>query len=92
MLVWDHHHQGRRIFPTRTGITSVRCAISGYLCGAFTKIKLKAMAARVLVKNAIKSWINSESVCGDTVLRPKILKLKWNLRTDAVLVAAWSLS
>jgi hypothetical protein len=50
------------------------------------------MAARVLVKNAIKSWINSESVCGDTALRPKILKLKWNLRTDAVLVAAWSLS
>jgi len=50
------------------------------------------MAVRALVKNAIRSWINRESVCGGTVLRPKILKLKWNLRTDAVLVAAWSLS
>ena len=91
MLVWDHH-QGRQISPTRTGITNVRCAISGYLCGAFTKTKHIATAVRAFVRNAIRSWINKESDYGDTVLRPKNLKLNWKLRTDAVLVAAWSLS
>ena len=91
VLTWDRH-QGRQTFPTRTGITNVRCAISGSLSGAITKIKLEVMAVKAFVKNVIRSWINSESASGGTVLRPKILKLKWNLRTDAVLVAAWSLS
>jgi hypothetical protein len=56
------------------------------------KIRVIATATKVFVRNAIRSWINSESASGGTALRPKSLKLKWNLRTDAVLVAAWSLS
>jgi hypothetical protein len=56
------------------------------------KIRVIATATKVFVRNAIRSWIKKESDCGATDLRPKILKLNWRLRTDAVLAAAWSLS
>ena len=90
MLTW--YRQGRRTSPIQTGITSAKCAINGYLYGAFTKKKRIVTAVKAFVRDVIKSWINSENVYGGTASLPKILKLNWSLRQGAVLVAEWSLS